>query len=407
MVHWGPGTVSEQTTAIETTRTTAPRPLRIVIDARYIADHFPGIGRYVYNLLRALGELEHPHRLLALHNPGLPNRRFDIAALAALPAIELVETAAHPFRPGEHLAIPQLLRRLRADCYHATYYVRPYLGLPCPTVTTLYDIIPRRFPAEASQNARLMFDALTTLALRCSQQLIAISESARDDFVAAYGVPNGRITVTPLAADARFRPLPAADLAALRARYGLSDHYILTLSSNKPHKNLPTLIEAYAHLLAEEGASSGKTPSADLIIAGHWDARYPEARATVERLGLGRRVQFLPGVADADLPALYGAATLFVYPSRYEGFGLPPLEALACGLPVVCGGISSLPEVVGDAALLVDPTDPAALAQAMRRVLSDQALQARLRAAALLQAARFSWRRTAELTLQVYECVEL
>ncbi|HEU4323170.1 MAG TPA: glycosyltransferase family 1 protein [Roseiflexaceae bacterium] len=364
------------------------------------------MGRYVYNLLRALGELEHPHRLLALHNPALPNRRFDMAALAALPSLELVETTARPFRPGEHLAIPRLLRRLGADCYHATYYVRPYVGLPCPAVTTLYDIIPRLFPGEASQNARLMFDSLTRLALRFSQRLIAISASARDDFAAAYRVPPGRIAVTPLAADPRFRPLPAAEQAAARARYGLPERYILTLSSNKPHKNLPALVEAYALLVAQESNSTLNTQHSKLLIAGHWDPRYPEARLAAERLGLGGRVLFLHGVADADLPALYSGAELFVYPSRYEGFGLPPLEALACGLPVVCGGASSLPEVVGDAALLVDPADPAALADGMRRALADEALRARLRAAAPLQAARFSWRRTAELTLRVYERVE-
>ncbi|GAB4193403.1 MAG: hypothetical protein OHK0022_08250 [Roseiflexaceae bacterium] len=272
-------------------------------------------------------------------------------------------------------------------------------------MTTLYDIIPRRFPAEASPNARLMFDTLTSLALRFSQRLIAISQSARDDFAAAYGIPPARIAVTPLAADPRFRPLPAAELAAVRARYSLPERYILTLSSNKPHKNLPALVEAYALLLAEEN-SKLNTQNSKLIIAGHWDPRYPEARATAERLGLGERVQFLPGVADADLPALYGAAELFVYPSRYEGFGLPPLEALACGLPVVCGGGSSLPEVAGDAALVVDTANPAALAEGMRRALFDQALRARLRAAAPQQAARFSWRRTAELTLRVYESVE-
>lgn len=369
--------------------------MRIAIDARFVADHFPGIGRYTYNLLAALARLERPQRLLVLHDPAAHNTRFDMAALAALPALELVPLRAGPFAPGAQLAIPRLLRRLRADLYHAPYYVRPLLGLPCPSVTTLYDIIPRRFPAEATLRARLLFDLLTRLAVARSQRLLAISESARRDLIGAYRIAPARISTTPLAADPRYRPLPPEALAALRARYGLPERYLLTLCSNKPHKNLPVLVEAFAALRAP----------AHLVIAGHWDPRFPQAREAVARLGLAGRVTFLADLAEADLPALYGAAELFVYPSRYEGFGLPPLEALACGLPVVCGDASSLPEVVGQAALLADVERPAALAAALERALADDALRARLRALAPAQAARFSWRRTAELTLDVYRSV--
>jgi alpha-1,3-rhamnosyl/mannosyltransferase len=371
--------------------------VRIAIDARFVADHFPGIGRYTYNLLAALARLEHPHRLLVLHSPAARNTRFDMAALAALPAVELVATDAGPFAPGAQLAIPRLLRRLRADLYHAPYYVRPYAGLPCPAVTTLYDTIPRRFPAEASLRARLLFGLLTRLAAARSRHLLAISDSARADLIAAYRIAPGRISTTPLAADPRYRPLPAEALAAARARYGLPERYLLTLCSNKPHKNLPALVEAFALLLRRTAE-----PPPHLVVAGHWDARYPEAREAAARLGLGDRVIWLADVAEADLPALYGAAELFVYPSRYEGFGLPPLEALACGLPVVCGASSSLPEVVGQAALLADVERPAALAEAVARLLDDPGLRAELRARAPAQAARFSWRRTAELTLQIY-----
>ena len=395
--------------------------LRIVIDARYVTDHFPGIGRYVYNLLLALGKLEQPHHFAVLFNPELANTRYDMAALARFPTLRLVAAHLRPFSAGEHLALPRMLRSMQADLYHAPYYIRPYAGLPCPSITTLYDIIPRRFPDEVSPRARLLFDLLTQLSIRTSRHLLAISASTRDDLIAAYRIPTGRITVTPLAADPRFRPQPPGAIAALRAKYDLPKRYILSLASNKPHKNLVSLVEAFARLgVGSWELGVGKpapnsqlpTPNPALVIAGHWDPRYPEARAVAERLGLNDTVRFLPGVPEADLPALYSGAEIFAFPSRYEGFGLPPLEAMACGAPVLCCDTSSLPEVVGDAALRVAPT-PEALANGLERLLGHpsvssgqaRALRDKLRAAGPRRAALFSWQRTAEATLAVYENV--
>jgi alpha-1,3-rhamnosyl/mannosyltransferase len=380
--------------------------MRIALDARYVADHFPGIGRYVYNLAAALAALEPGPELCLLYNPALPNTRHDLTALAR-PGVVLVPATARPFSPDEQAAIPRLLRRLRADVYHAPYYVRPYAGLPCPSVTTLYDIIPRLFPGEVWPRARLLFDLLTRLAARVSTRLIALSASARADLAAAYRIPPERIAVTPLAADLRFRPQPPEAIVAVRARYGLPVGYVLCVSSNKPHKNLAGLVEAWHRLqITDCESQSGQYHlhaarcEPQLVIAGHWDARYPEARAAAARLGVA--VRFLPGVPEADLPALYAGAEVFAYPSRYEGFGLPPLEAMACGAPVLCGGNSSLPEVVGDAALVVDVSDPQALATGLARLLGDAALRAELRERGLARAAGFSWRRAAEATLRVY-----
>lgn len=384
--------------------------MRIAIDARYVADHFPGIGRYVYNLLAALAGLEQPHTLLAIHNPAPGNTRHDLAALAGSSRLQLVSIHARPFSVREQRAIPVLLRRLGADLYHAPYYVRPYAGLPCPAVTTLYDAIPLRFPGEVSPQARLLYGLLHRLAIRSSRRLIAISESARADLSAAFDIPPAALAVTPLAADPRLRPQPPEAVAAVRARHGLPERYLLCVSSNKPHKNLAGLVEAWAALGARGWGveSRGRIAqplarSPTLVLAGHWDPRYPQARESAERLDVGESVRFLPGVSEAELPALYAGAELFVYPSLYEGFGLPPLEAMACGAPVVCGDRSSLPEVVGDAALLTDVRDPKALASAIGRALADQALREWLRAAGLRRAASFSWRRTAEATLRVYE----
>ena len=386
--------------------------VRIVIDARYVNDHFPGIGRYVYNLLLALGKLDQPHSFVVLYNPALTNTRYDMAALARSPSLRLVATRLRPFSAGEQLVLPRMLRTMQADLYHAPYYIRPYAGLPCPSITTLYDIIPRRFPEEVAPRARRLFDLLTRLAIRASRHLLAISASARDDLMAAYRIPAGKITVTPLAADPRFRPQPPEQIATVRAKYQLPERYVLSLASNKPHKNLESLVEAWAHVRTENRGlrtesglqhDSVLSPrSSVLVIAGHWDPRYSQARAAAERLGLGDAVRFLPGVPEADLPALYSGAELFAFPSRYEGFGLPPLEALAYGAPVLCCDTSSLPEVVGAAALRVAPT-PAALAGGLARLLADHALRAALRAGGPRRAALFSWQSTAEATLAVYE----
>ncbi|MBC8159575.1 MAG: glycosyltransferase family 4 protein, partial [Roseiflexaceae bacterium] len=337
--------------------------MNIAIDARYVADHFPGIGRYTYNLIRALAELKTPHQLHVLHNPALRNTRFDLESLATLPGLQLVPTAARTFSLAEQARIPALLRRLRADVYHAPYYLRPYVALPCRSVTTLYDAIPRLFPADVSPRARLLFDTLTRLAIRSSYHILTISQSALNDFTSMYQLDPRRATVTPLAADARFRPQPPWAIAAVRAKYGLITPYVLSLASNKPHKNLPLLVEAWSHIQPR------MQRRVVLVIAGHYDARYPQARERAAQLSLAESIQFIENVDDQDLAPLYAGAQLFAFPSRYEGFGLPPLEALACGTPVLCGNTSSLPEVMGDAALLVDVTSLDVLAASLLQLL--------------------------------------
>jgi alpha-1,3-rhamnosyl/mannosyltransferase len=395
--------------------------VRIVIDARYISDHFPGIGRYVYNLLVALAELDQPHTFVALYNPDLPNTRFDIAALSRYPHMRLVATRLRPFSLTEQTTLPPLLKTMQSQLYHTPYYVRPYFRLPCPAVVTLYDAIPRLFPKEVAPRARWLFNVLIRQAIRSSRHILAISASARDDLASAYQIPLDRIAVTPLAADPCFQPQPHHAIAAVRAKYALPDRYVLSLASNKPHKNLVSLVEAFGQVLKTtepnlqpfEGVYTERSRSAQgrsaidglqLVLAGHWDPRYPEAQSAVERLGLSHQVRFLPNFAEADLPALYSGAEVFAFASRYEGFGLPPLEAMACGAPVLCCNTSSLPEVVGDAAVRVAPT-PEALATGLTQLLGDAVLRARLRAAGPQRAAQFSWRKTAEATLSVYEHV--
>jgi alpha-1,3-rhamnosyl/mannosyltransferase len=286
------------------------------------------------------------------------------------------------------------MRRQRPDVIHAPYFLRPYRA-PAPVVLTVYDLIPLVLPQDYSRRERFIFRVGMRLSLRTARLALAISQATADDFVHVFGTARSRLRVTPLAPGAAFRPQSQQAIDATRQRLHLDGEYVLYLGSNKPHKNLSSLTDAWAQIAAGH-------PDVTLAIAGHWDPRFPQAREEVAAAGLERRVRFVGSVAPDDLPALYSGARLFCFPSLYEGFGLPVLEAMACGTPVVCSDASSLPEVAGDAALLVDPHDAEALAAALHRVLSDAALRDDLAERSLARAGAFSWARTARQTLRAY-----
>jgi glycosyltransferase involved in cell wall biosynthesis len=364
-----------------------------VLDARTTTPHYPGIGRYVTNLARALipllGEGE---RLTLLHTPGHPLRLPERTGFAQQQPV-----AAGPFGLRQQWEIPRLLHRLNADLYHSTYFLMPYHP-GVPTVLTIYDLIPLLFPEAGSRRAALLFRTTLNLALRAAGGVITLSEAARRDLgqLRALLPP---VTTIPAAADPDLGPQPAHVIAAVCARYNLPASFLLYLGSNKPHKNLTRLVEAFHLLKTEYRAELGDTA---LVIAGAWDSRYSQPRQLATELGLEAEIRWLGAVPGSELPALYAAATAFVFPSIYEGFGLPPLEALACGTPVACSRTSSLPEVVGDAAILFDPLSHAAIAKALASLLGDAALRANLRERGLQRAAQFSWGRAAAATLALY-----
>lgn len=364
-----------------------------VLDARTATPHFPGIGRYVTNLARALPPcLEPGEHLTVLYDPVHP---IDLPSLTALRTFPV---DVSPFSPRQQWMIPRLLRQLHADVYHSAYYLMPYLP-GVPTLLTLYDLIPILFPAHSTPHARLLFRWTTALAMRASRHCIAISEATRRDVLAHFHIPPQHITAIPLAADPAFCPQPASAVEAVCLHLDLPKTFILYVGSNKPHKNLERLIEAWA-------LAAPKLPDVTLVIAGAWLDQHPEPRQRANELGLDDRVRWLGPVSGNDLPALYTAATAFGFPSLYEGFGLPPLEAMACGTPVICARTSSLPEVVGDAAILVDPQDVNVWSAAIESVASDAELRRAMRADGIAQAARFSWQTTAQQTLTLYRHTE-
>lgn len=366
------------------------KPAHYVLDARTASPHFPGIGRYVRSLAAALVPLLEPsERLNLITDPQYP---------VELPAVDTVPVAASPFSASQQWQVPQVLRPLAADLYHSPYYLMPYRP-GVRTILTVYDVIPLRYPQFSSARSRLLFRVTTRLALAAAKQVIAITESARRDFIAEFGIRPDRITAVPLAADPAFQPQPPAEIEAVRAKLQLPRRFVLYLGSNKPHKNLVGLVNAWSELLVGDGVGD-----AELVVAGAWDPRYPEARELAGSLG-DPKIHWIGPVGDAELPALYTAATAFVFPSRFEGFGLPVIEAMACGVPVICSNVTALPEVAGDAAILVDPDDKGGLTAALGRMLNDEALRADLRERGLARAADFSWTKTAAQTVEIYRRV--
>jgi alpha-1,3-rhamnosyl/mannosyltransferase len=362
--------------------------MTIVLDARTATDHFPGIGRYVVNLARALRSIA----------PDLDLRLFcDPTAMlsrGAPTSLSLTDLPLSPFSLQQQWRVPLRLRQLKATVYHSPYYLMPYRP-GVPTVLTAYDVIPLAYPYYYTAAQRLIFRLAHRLALKAARMTLAISEATKVDLVRRLGAPPDRIRVTPLAADPRFTPQSTAAIQTVRDKYGLPDRYLLYVGSNKPHKNLTRLVSAFA---------SRQLPTADLqlIIAGSWDNRYPEAKQLAAQHD---HIRFLGSINEADLPALYGGALAFAFVSKYEGFGLPPLEAMACGAPVLASNTSSLPEVIGDAGLLVDPHEVSAIAAALARLIDDEQLRADLKQRGLARAAQFSWEHTARLTLAAYHAV--
>jgi alpha-1,3-rhamnosyl/mannosyltransferase len=267
-----------------------------------------------------------------------------------------------------------------------------------PSILTLYDLIPILFPDYCSWRARWFFRWMTALALRATDQAIAISDATLEDVRAHFPGSAGAIRSIPLAAGATFQPKAEKEMARVRQAYGLpADRpYVLYVGSNKPHKNLVTLVEAWAQIRTA-------IPDHILVIAGAWIPAYPEPRLRAEGLGLASdAIRWLGPMPEANLPAVYAAAKLFVFPSLYEGFGLPVIEAMACGTPVVCADSSSLPEVAGTAAVRFDPGVEDGLTTALQLTLGDAAKLAQMKSLGLQQAASFSWEQTAQVTLDLY-----
>jgi glycosyltransferase involved in cell wall biosynthesis len=361
-----------------------------VVDLRTATNHFPGIRRYIVGLVGAFSGME---------------KGMDISILGpesgegsdkASRSLQSIPCSVSPFSLRQQWVIPGILGDSGATLYHSPYYLMPYLpGIP--TVLTCHDVIPLIYPAYFTLWQRLVYRATNKMALKTASAVIAVSESTRQDVIRLFHANPARITTIHSAVEETFTPQPPDLVSRVLKKYAIPEKYILYVGINKPHKNLVSLVEAWRILLTELHGTG-----CTLVVAGFWDDRYPEAKRLAAKSGLGREVLFTGPVGERDLPALYSGATLFVFPSLYEGFGFPVLEAMACGTPVACSRTSSLREVAGDAAYLFDPRDPWEMARQIADLLSHGERLRDLREAGLYRASQFVWDGTAAETLKVY-----
>ena len=358
-----------------------------------------GSGQYLRQLLRALPQLPAPPQLTLVLPPGVP-------AGPDLPAG--IATLHPPGRRGrlgkllfEQQGFPRAVAACRADIAHVPYHAAP-LRSPAPLVTSVLDVVALVIPDYARRLPARLYTALVSAGARGSSQVITLSHASKIDIEEHLGLPGERITVTWLAPDASCHPrLGAEDDEALRARYKLPERYVFAIGGFDLRKQFKQLLLAWSWVAQAEGADC------TLVIAGReplWRAPlFPDLRAYARELGISDHIQWLGEIPDQDKPALYRMARVFAFPSRYEGFGLPVLEAMACGTPVVANEISCLPELVEDGAFLVEPGNARAMAGAIIALLNQEPLRQAQRNAGLARATHFSWRRTAQQTLAVYE----
>lgn len=368
------------------------RPLHIGIEARYLfARAKTGIENYTTQLVLHLGRLPDLPPV-TLYTDAPPEETDAVTA-------EILRTPSLRVRvvPRRRLWLKVWLpRAARRDGVTVMHFPGSILSLlrPYRTVTTIYDLCNVRFPLLAVGNeARLMQGVVRKSALAATR-VIAISQATADDIAELYGVPRERIVVTPLAPDPRFQPVPDA-AARVAARYGLRSPYLLFVGTPYPRKNLARVLDAFAQL---GPAGKGVT----LVIASRKEEAAAEVLARARVLGVEEQVRFLAGVPDEEMPALFSAAQMLVHPALCEGYGLTLVEAMACATPVITANRSSMREVAGDAALLVDPEKPGEIAGAIRRILTDpEARETCIRRGAE-RVAGLTWERTARLTLDAY-----
>lgn len=298
----------------------------------------------------------------------------------------------------EQTALPLAAARDRLDLLHCPVNVRPF-ALTTPAVVTIHDLIFLKVPASHRPLKRLYLSAMTGWSARHSAHVITVSEATRRDVIKLLKVPPRRVTTVHNGVGEEFRPCSPAEKEAFRREKGIEGRAVLTVGTLEPRKNLPVLLKAFAALVGQPGFED-----VTLYVGGSKGWYYDEIFATAEQLGLtaNGRVRFLGRVPDEELPLWYNIAAVVAYPSIYEGFGLPALEAMACGTPVLASNASALPEVVGDAGVLLSPGDTEAWTAALARLLGDDALRAQLGSKALRQASKFSWERSARETLEVY-----
>ena len=368
--------------------------MRIAFDATSIPLQMAGAGVYTANLIRALAAVDRENEYVLFARTDA----FDDLERSS-PSFRIVRVGARsrPLRLAwEQFVLPAQLRASGIDVLHSPHHTTPTVALGSKRVVTFHDltffILPERYP----RSRLIYFRSASWAAAKVATMLICPSEAVKDDIVRILHTRPEKVRPIAEAAAPAFRRIDDSDaIRGLRDRYGLPDKFILSVGSLEPGKNRTAILTAFA-ALRKRGAEHR------LVVTGQRAWKFGDDFQLAEELGLAEDVVFTGYVQPEEMPLLYNAADLFVFPSLYEGFGLPVLEAMACGVPVVTSNVSSLPEVAGDAALLVDPRDEAALAESMERLLRDRKLHAEMARRGRERAAGFSWERAARETIDVY-----
>jgi glycosyltransferase involved in cell wall biosynthesis len=381
--------------------------MKIGVNTMFFRHPASGSGQYLIHLLNALAEIDtHNEYVLVGPDPLSESVKQQLQA----PFTRHVRGVTGPLGRNaslekmtwEQWTGPRAARRLGVDVFHVPHFAPPFITGPTPVVATIHDVIPLRLPLYHASAKAKVYSNVVSRAAHKATMVITVSQHAKQDIVDVLKIPAERIRVTYEAVSEEIKPVEdPTRLAEARARYGLTGRYIFYLGGLDARKNVPQLVRAFSHLYQRLG-----DPNLQLLISGNPDKRsgalFPDPRPVGADLGMSGQIIYR-FVEDEDKAALYSGASAFVFPSLYEGFGLDPLEAMACGAPVVCSNRTSLPEVVGDAALSIDPDDLSAMVDAMYRVLTSDELSADLKARGLARAGLFSWRKTASETLAVYE----
>jgi glycosyltransferase involved in cell wall biosynthesis len=362
--------------------------MRIGIDAHAIGTQAGGNETYMWELLKALEEHAPVTDIVAFADP---HGSDELAASIRFPVRRLASGSSYLRVP---ILLPRMARRERVDLLHVQYNAPPYC--PCPFVASIHDVVWLRHPELLKPSMRHRLKWLVPGTLRRAARVFTLTEAVKGEIIEAYGVPAGRIDVVPPAIDPALSPERNPDVqATAREKYGLPQDFVLYVGALQPRKNLVRLATAFSRL----GARG--LPHA-LVLAGKRAWLTGDMLADIEALGLGDRLRYTGYVDRDDLPALFGGASAFAYVSVYEGFGLPVLEALACGAPTLAADIPVFREVAGDAALLVDPLEVDAIEDGLAKLLTDNDLRGTLQASGPTRAAHFSRERTAKAALRGY-----
>lgn len=368
--------------------------MRIAIDAHSVGAGLGGNESYATNLIEALATIDSVNKYTLYVTRDEAVAKFS----NRWPNFVVRQTRPHTPLIRIPLTLSAELRKNPVDVLHVQFTAPPFA--PCPVVVSIHDLSFEHLPETFKRRSRAQLRLTVRRSARKAAHILALSEHARADIVSTYGISPHLVTAIPLAAADRFSPIDdERELQRVRHTYGIAGDYILSVGSIQPRKNLGRLVAAYARL--RRAKPNSELPK--LVIVGKRAWLYAETLAAIRDNGVSDSVILTGYIPEADLPALYSGALCFVYPSYFEGFGLPPLEAMKCGAPVIAGNRTSLSEVVGDAGLLVDPLDTDAIAAGLAQLLDNPDLRHELSVKGLERSNLFEWNKTAKRTLEVYQ----